>query len=73
MIGKSLRTINPRHEFNINVVAIKKMIPQITPQGDRLLEESLNDVPDPDLILSETDNLLIIGTDKDVEKFASHP
>jgi Trk K+ transport system NAD-binding subunit len=52
-------------------VAIKKQIPGITDQGERIMEESIEDVPKPDDVLEETDRLLIVGSDKNVEKFAN--
>lgn len=70
-IGKTLRSLDLRNQYNINVVAVKKMIPKITDQGERIFEESLNDIPDPDEILSETDHLLIVGSNKSVDHFAT--
>ncbi len=71
MLGKTIRTIDPRKEYKVNVVAIKKMIPEISAQGERLFETELEAVPDPDRLLTETDSLLIAGTDKNIERFAS--
>lgn len=70
-IGQSLRAIDARNKHNINIVAIKKMIPSITDQGERTFEEVIEDIPKPDDILEETDKLLIVGTDKNLEKFAN--
>lgn len=70
-VGKTLRAIDPRGKFNINIVAIKKMVPAITDQGERTVEERIEDVPQPDDILEETDRLLVVGSDKNVERFAN--
>jgi trk system potassium uptake protein TrkA len=70
-IGKTLRALDPRNKFSVNIVAIKKMIPAINEQGERILEESIEDVPKPDDILDETDRLLIVGSNKNVERFAN--
>jgi trk system potassium uptake protein len=70
-IGKTLRTLDARNQFGINIVAIKKMIPGINDQGERMMEEFIEDVPKPDDILEETDRLLVVGSDKNVEKFAN--
>jgi len=70
-VGKTLRELDPRNKFSVNVVAIKKMIPAINEQGERILEESIEDVPKPDDILLETDRLLIVGSNKNVEYFAN--
>jgi trk system potassium uptake protein TrkA len=70
-IGKTLRELDPRNKFGVNIVAIKKTVPAINEQGERVLEESIEDVPQPDDVLDETDRLLIVGTNKNVERFAS--
>jgi Trk K+ transport system NAD-binding subunit len=67
----ALRALDARNKFSINIVAIKKQIPGITDQGERIMEESIEDVPKPDDVLEETDRLLIVGSDKNVEKFAN--
>jgi len=70
-VGKTLRSIDPRNKYSINIVAIKKMIPGINDQGERIVEESIEDVPQPDDVLEETDRLLLVGSDKNVERFAN--
>lgn len=71
LVGKTLRELDLRNRFNVNVVAIKKMIPAITEQGARILEESVEDIPKPDDVLQENDRLLIVGSNKHVERFAN--
>lgn len=70
-VGKTLRQLDPRNKYNINIVAIIKSVPGITEQGERTFEESIEDVPQPDDRLEETDRLLVVGSDKNVEKFAN--
>lgn len=70
-IGKTLRELDPRNSFGINIVAVKKTVPAINEQGERVLEESIEDVPKPDDRLEETDRLLIVGSNKNVERFAN--
>lgn len=70
-VGKTLRSLDPRNKYSINIVAIKKMIPGINDQGERIVEESIEDVPKPDDILEETDRILLVGSDKNVERFAN--
>jgi trk system potassium uptake protein TrkA len=70
-VGKTLRALDPRNKFGVNIVAIKKMSPAINEQGERILEESIEDVPKPDDILEENDRLLIVGSNRNVERFAN--
>ncbi|MDD5566143.1 MAG: TrkA family potassium uptake protein [Candidatus Omnitrophica bacterium] len=69
-VGKSLREINTRKRFNINIVAVKKKRPKINDLGERIFEEYVENVPSPDTPLEEDNVLLVVGTDKDIEKFA---
>lgn len=72
LIDKSIRKINPRKKFNINIVAIKKKRPQINEMGERIFEDYIEDVPSPDLPLEEGDILLVAGSDRDIQKFAAY-
>ncbi|KPK97609.1 MAG: hypothetical protein AMJ95_08290 [Omnitrophica WOR_2 bacterium SM23_72] len=69
-IGKSIREINPREKFNINIVAIKKKIPQIDELGERTFGELIEDVPSPNKPLEEEDILLVVGTDENIKRFS---
>jgi trk/ktr system potassium uptake protein len=69
-VGKTMREINPREKFNLNVVAIKKKIPHITDYGERTFEEAIETVPSPDAPLEAEDTLLVVGTDDNLKKFA---
>ncbi|MFH1541564.1 MAG: TrkA family potassium uptake protein [bacterium] len=70
LVGKSIKLINPRSKFKVNIVAIKKLQPAIDSQGERIFREFLEDVPSSEEPLNETDVLLIVGKDEDLEKFS---
>lgn len=65
-VGKTLRQINARKTYSINVIAIKKRVPQITEGGERTFQDFTENVPSPDVPLEETDVLVIVGNDKDI-------
>ncbi|MGC9512477.1 MAG: potassium channel family protein [Fidelibacterota bacterium] len=69
-IGKTLVQLNPRKNYNVNIVGIKRFIPDITEEGDRTFREEYNDVPSPTEKLQEGDVLLVAGSDGNIEKFA---
>ena len=69
-IGKNIRQINPREEFNINIVAIKKKVPKINEQGERVFEDYIEDVPSPSRPLEAGDVLLVVGTNENIKKFS---
>ena len=70
-LGKTIREIDPRKKFNINIVAIKKKVPSINERGERIFEEKIENVPSPDAPLEEKDVLLIVGNEKDINKFST--
>ncbi|MBP7828613.1 MAG: TrkA family potassium uptake protein [Kiritimatiellae bacterium] len=70
-VGQPIRRIAPREKYHVNIIAIKKPVPRINEQGERLLEEDYDDVPSPDEPLEEGHKLLVAGRNEDIEKFSS--
>jgi trk system potassium uptake protein TrkA len=68
--GQTLRQIDPRKAYGINVVAIKKRVPEITELGERTFKESTQNVPEPDVELAAEDILVVVGQDEQIEKFS---
>ncbi|OIN97401.1 MAG: potassium uptake system protein [Deltaproteobacteria bacterium CG1_02_45_11] len=67
-IGKSLRQIDMRATYGLNVIAIKKRLEVITKFGERkLLEEKVDFSPHPDEVLKEDDILLVVGKNDNIE------
>ncbi|MDD5581771.1 MAG: TrkA C-terminal domain-containing protein, partial [Candidatus Marinimicrobia bacterium] len=69
-IGQTLARLNPRKNYSVNIIGIKRFIPDITDDGERTLREEFNDVPSPYEELQEGDVLLVAGSDINIEKFA---
>jgi trk system potassium uptake protein len=71
LLGKSLREMKLRETFRLNIVAIKRKKPVINQLGEREFEEYMEHVPSPDSPLEDTDILMVIGSDADIERFSS--
>lgn len=56
-IGKSLKEAKLRNKFNIHVIAVREIIP------DRIVL-----IPSPDFIIKDSDILVIIGKQKDLQR-----
>ncbi len=72
LIGKSIRDLNLRSRFGVNIVGIKKKIPQVTEDGDNIFMEKYVDFPAPDDVVEEGDVLVMVGSERaiqDVERF----
>ncbi|MGQ9707509.1 MAG: potassium channel family protein [bacterium] len=70
MIGKKLGQLDIRRRFNINIIAIKKRVPVITPEGESGFKEQINDLPGPEDIIEPDDILVVVGLDEDIEHLA---
>ncbi|MDF2686199.1 MAG: potassium transporter Trk, partial [Clostridia bacterium] len=56
-VDKSLKQLKLRTEYGVNVVAIKNLV-----------DENIDISPNPDYIFKESDILVIIGSDEDINK-----
>lgn len=70
LIGKTLRQINPRDSFSVNIIGIKTYAPVIDERGNRSFEENFDEVPSPDMELTEDMVLIVAGNDRSIERFA---
>lgn len=64
-IGKSLREIDVRAKFGVNVIAIKRTIPSASKEGG---EEIVNVAPKAEDVIKKGDVLVVLGTNENIEK-----
>jgi len=67
-VGKTLRELNVREAFGINVIAIKRRAPVVSDRGENMFEERVNNLPGPDDRIEPGDVLVIVGTTESVEQ-----
>ena len=65
--GKTIEGARIRQQFNINVVGIKKRVPDVDERGRRTFREKISLVPKPDDTLDEGDVLILAGEDDDIQ------
>lgn len=68
-IGKTLREANIRAKFRLNVIGIKRKLREIDNMGSTLEKEAMDINPSADDIIARGDMLVVLGKNKDVEKF----
>jgi trk system potassium uptake protein TrkA len=71
-VGSSIREMNLRSRFGVNIVGIKKRIPHVTEDGQNVFIEKYVDFPSPDDVFEEGDVLVMVGSERaitEVEKF----
>lgn len=70
LIGKSLRELDLKSRFSINVVIIKKT--EVVQVNDQAVERERMVLPTADYVLSEGDCMVIVGETDKVERFEKH-
>lgn len=64
-VGKSLREIDVRAKFGVNVIALKRKIPSASKKEE---EEIVNVSPQAEDIIKKGDILVVLGTNENIEK-----
>jgi len=65
-VGKTVREMNLRAKFGVNIVGIKKKIPHVTEDGENVFIEKYIDFPSPDDVFEEQDILVVVGDERAV-------
>ena len=68
-IGKTIRDLNLRSRFGVNIVGIKKKISHVTEIGENVFVEQYVDFPSPDDIIEEEDVLVMVGSERAISEF----
>jgi len=69
-LGKSLKELNVRAHYGVNVIAIKTRKPAINEKGENIVKVVLNDLPSPDEKISPNDILVIVGRDEKIRQLS---
>ena len=67
---QSLKNLDIRNHYGVNVIAIQKKVTKIDDNGKVYQTVEMNDLPGPDDVIKEGDILVIVGADSDIEKLA---
>ena len=70
--GRSLKDLGLRKRFDVNIVAIKKQVPAIDDKGQRIFKEEINDLPQAEDILSESNYLIVVGKEESINALSKH-
>jgi trk/ktr system potassium uptake protein len=70
LIGQTIAKINFRQTYGVNIIAIQKRIPMVTPEGTNAFRTEINDLPKPTDVIEEDDVLVVVGSDESIERLA---
>jgi trk system potassium uptake protein TrkA len=69
-IGKSLRQLDFRKTFGVNIIAIQKKIPSVNDEGKVTHKIEVNDIPGPEDRIEKGDILVVVGADEKIERMS---
>jgi trk system potassium uptake protein TrkA len=69
-VGKSLRQLDLRKTYGVNIIAIQRKIPQVNEEGKITHKVEVNDIPGPDDTIEKGDILVVVGADESIEKMS---
>ncbi|MBL7068637.1 MAG: TrkA family potassium uptake protein [Candidatus Omnitrophica bacterium] len=68
-INKSLRDIDIRKRYGLNIIAIKKKMKIVSKEGEVKEEHKINVAPEPGDMIRKEDILIVVGTNEHIEEF----
>jgi trk system potassium uptake protein TrkA len=70
--GKTIRDLDVRNQYGVNIVALKKRRPAGTDEeGKEIYEEDLVEIPGPMDVIEPADVLVLVGRDEDISRLTS--
>lgn len=67
-VGKTIRDLQIRTKYGVNIITIKKKIPHLTKTGETEFTETINTAPKADDKIEKGDHLVVIGKDENLTK-----
>lgn len=67
LVGHSLKNLDFRKRFSINVVAIQRQVPFVDDQGERQHRVEVANLAGPDDVIDRDDILVVVGPDESIE------
>lgn len=69
-VGKSLRELDFRRNYGLNIIAIQRKVPRVNDEGKIAQTIEVNDVPGPDDRIEKGDILVVVGADENLERMS---
>ena len=69
-IGRSLRELDFRKNYGLNIIAIQRRIPKVNEDGKITHTIEVNDVPGPEDRIEKGDILVVVGADENLERMS---
>lgn len=70
-VGRTIREIDLRARYGVNLISIQRRRPVVTEQGESRFEVTVNDLPSPDDRIEPHDILVVVGSDQAIERLVA--
>lgn len=67
--SKTVIEIGLRNKYNLNLITLRRSYESVNADGDRTTEYHILGVPKSDTVLYDTDYMILLGKNTDIEKF----
>jgi trk system potassium uptake protein TrkA len=67
--SKTVIEIGLRNKYNLNLITVRRSYESVNEEGDRATEYHIMGVPKSDTVLYDTDYMILLGKNTDIEKF----
>lgn len=67
-IGKSLKELDLRKTYRVNVVAIKRRKPSVDEMGNNVISEETNVLPNAEDVFEKGDTIVVVGKKEDIDR-----
>ncbi len=67
-VGRTLKELDLRNRFGVNVIAIQKKVARVDEEGKAFQATEVNDVPGSEDIIEESDTLVLVGSENSIER-----
>lgn len=68
-IGKRIKDLQLREDFNLGIAAIEKRVPAVDKNGKSVFKTEMKSPPEPDDIISRDDILVLVGLDSAITAY----
>jgi len=65
-IGRTLRELGVRKKYGVNIIALKRLTPEINEEGEIDHLEEFNITPDPETVFEDGDYLVVIAPESNI-------
>ncbi len=70
-VGRTIRDIDLRARYGVNLISIQRRRPVVNEQGESRFEVTVNDLPKPEDRIDPHDILVVVGPDEAIERLVA--